>query len=228
MSSKRFEKAISAIIAICAIAITSTVVIQAMSDRSSNQARLDPNAAAPRLREDVWSDLQSTSTRVTGHDSARVQMVIFTDFQCPACRFLHTQLQPIIEEFGERIAVSFIHFPLPRYPHSARAAQAFECAVAQREGLRWANELFQAQDSIGIIGWGEFALRSGVRDTAELVRCSNDDGEAGRIVAGRSIGRKLRIEGTPSVYINSWAYVGVPTARELSTRIEALLAEGEK
>lgn len=225
LSSKLIENAISGIIAFCAITITATVLIQARNDQSSNRARLDPNAAAPRLRENVWSDLQAASTRVTGHDSARVRMVIFTDFQCPACKFLHTQLQPVLEEFGERIAVSIVHYPLPRYQHSVRAARAFECAVAQQVGRRWADEVFQAQDSIGVIGWGEFAWRAGARDTSELVRCSNDDGESDRIVAGRSIGRKLRIGGTPTVYINSWAYVGVPSARDLSTRIEALLEE---
>lgn len=228
MSSKGFENAVSAIIGICAIVITATVVVQAKSRESSNRARLDPDATAPQLKEDVWSDLQAASTKLSGHDSARVRMVIFTDFQCPACRFLHSQLEPILEEFGEQVAVSIVHYPLPRYPHSLRAAKAFECAVAQQIGLQWADEVFRAQDSIGVIGWGEFALRAGARDTSELVRCSNEEGASSRIVAGRSLGRKLRIGGTPTVYINSWAYVGVPSARDLSTRIEAMLEEERK
>ncbi|MEM6925818.1 MAG: thioredoxin domain-containing protein, partial [Myxococcota bacterium] len=63
-----------------------------------------------------------------GKDSAPVQIIEFSDFQCPACQQAAPTVDALKAKFGDEISVVFRHFPLPRHPQAARAAQASECA----------------------------------------------------------------------------------------------------
>ena len=74
-----------------------------------------------------------------GNPDAKLVLVEFGDFQCPACQRHALTTQPVLEkrfvETGEVLWVAK-HFPLRSHPHAPVAAAAAECAGGQ--GKFWA------------------------------------------------------------------------------------------
>lgn len=226
MSNRRMESIVSVTLVVCAVAITASVVVQGAQALWGSGSGANASAAAPRLREEVWRETLAASSRISGTDSARVRIAVFTDFQCPACRYFHNQIRPIVDEFGDRVEIAVVHYPLPRYRHSNDAARAFECASERGYGLHFANLVFELQDSIGTMSWGELARRAGDQDTLSHASCMASTEVASRVSVGRAVGKRIGIDGTPTVFMNSWGFLGVPSAYDLRERIVSML-EGD-
>ena len=84
-----------------------------------------------------------------GSADARLTIVEFTDYQCPACANHHIDTQPAIEK--ELIATGKVrwvnkHLPLPEHKNAMAAAAAAECAANQREFENMKTALFSRQD----------------------------------------------------------------------------------
>jgi protein-disulfide isomerase len=81
-----------------------------------------------------------------GNPNAKLVMVEFSDFQCPACQRHVLTTQPVLDKrFVETREVLWVvkHFPLRSHPHAPVAAAAAECAGDQ--GKFWAmhHRLFE-------------------------------------------------------------------------------------
>src|SRR4051812_34783976 len=74
--------------------------------------------------------------RTKGPESAKVTIVEFSDFQCPACRFAEPPLRQIMSMYQGDVRLIFKHFPLERIHEYARmGAVSAECAG--RQGKFW-------------------------------------------------------------------------------------------
>ena len=84
-----------------------------------------------------------------GNPEAKLVVVEFSDFQCPACRRHVLETQPRIDEelvdTGKVLWVSK-HFPLRIHPHAAVAAVAAECAGDQEKFWEMHHALFESSD----------------------------------------------------------------------------------
>jgi protein-disulfide isomerase len=85
-----------------------------------------------------------------GSADAPVTIVIFSDFQCPACGTHATEVQATLDEqFVESGQVRFVfkNFPLQMHPNAPAAAAAGQCAADQ--GLFWEmhDALFAGQSA---------------------------------------------------------------------------------
>jgi protein-disulfide isomerase len=84
-----------------------------------------------------------------GNPDAKLVLVEFGDFQCPACQRHALTTQPVLDkrfvETGEVLWVAK-HFPLRMHPHAPTAAAAAECAGDQ--GKFWAmhHRLFEQME----------------------------------------------------------------------------------
>ena len=84
-----------------------------------------------------------------GNPNAKLVLVEFSDFQCPACQSHALTTQPVLDkrfvETGEVLWVAK-HFPLRIHPHAPVAAAAAECAGDQ--GKFWAmhHRLFEQME----------------------------------------------------------------------------------
>jgi hypothetical protein len=86
----------------------------------------------------------------------------------------------------------FVHFPLPIHRFAVQAAQATECASLKGRFLNFIDAVYRKQDSLGLKSWGSYALE-----------------------AGRELGLRWQILGTPTVIINGLRYASPPTKREI-------------
>lgn len=77
----------------------------------------------------------STEDWVKGNQDTKVVLIEYSDFQCPACAFYYPILKKFTEEFGDKMAIAYRHFPLPIHQNAKSAAYAAE--AAGRQGKFW-------------------------------------------------------------------------------------------
>lgn len=158
--------------------------------------------------------------RVVGNPNAPVKVVEFADLQCPGCKDFNTRIKKFEAKYGNRLAVAFVHFPLPMHPLAIPAARAAECANSQGRFAEMLDTLYAGQSSYGIRPWSAFARAAGVPDSAAFAICMSDTLTVPPIVrAGRTVGEKFAVNGTPTVLVNDWRFGAPPTDAELDEAI---------
>lgn len=94
-------------------------------------ASRSPQGVGPAITVDTLN----TEDWVKGNRDAKIVLIEYSDFQCPACAFYHPILKKISEEFGDKIAITYRHFPLPIHQNAKPAAYASE--AAGKQGKFW-------------------------------------------------------------------------------------------
>ena len=76
--------------------------------------------------------------------NAKVQLVEFADFECPACAMLHPSLKKILAEYGDKIDYTFRVIPI--HKNSVFAASAVFAAREQGKFIQMNDVVFEHQD----------------------------------------------------------------------------------
>lgn len=64
-----------------------------------------------------------------GKKNATVQVIEYTDYQCPFCQRFHPTVKQAIDEYGDKIVWVLRHFPLTSiHPYAQSLAEGAECA----------------------------------------------------------------------------------------------------
>ncbi|MBI5405072.1 MAG: thioredoxin domain-containing protein [Candidatus Kerfeldbacteria bacterium] len=67
---------------------------------------------------------------VIGGKNAKVQVIEYSDFECPFCKQFAPSIEQALQEYGDKIAVVFRHFPLTSiHPLAQKLAEGSECAA---------------------------------------------------------------------------------------------------
>jgi len=90
-----------------------------------------PQDAGPTITVDAIN----SGDWVKGSPSAKALLVEYSDLQCPACAYYYPLLKKLNEEFGDKLAIAYRHFPLPMHQNAKGAAYAAE--AAGRQGKFW-------------------------------------------------------------------------------------------
>jgi len=85
---------------------------------------LDPKAVyrVPVFKDDVWK----------GAKRPLVTMVVWSDFQCPYCRFMACSLEEVVKKYHKTVRLVYRHNPLSFHKNAMPAAEAVEAARAQK------------------------------------------------------------------------------------------------
>ena len=154
-----------------------------------------------------------------GTEDAPTSVVVFSDFQCPACRLLAERLRSFQRSHPSRIQIKYRHYPLPGHVFARRAAQASECASSQGRFTAFHDALFASQPSIGIESWLAFASRAEVPDLAAFTRCLSKPDVNDAVEQDIAAGNRLGLRVTPTMLINDVEIRGTPSAEVLSQAI---------
>jgi protein-disulfide isomerase len=164
---------------------------------------------------------------VKGTAKALVTIVAFSDFECPSCALEHPVLERIVNEFGDRVRLVMRDFPLSQHPNARKAAEAAEAAREQGKYWEYATVLFRNQSALGVDKLRQYATELGL-DRAKF-DASLDSGKFSEKVQRDLIdGRKLGINGTPTLYINGKrlsdnSFESVKSAIEAALKTQAKL-----
>jgi predicted DsbA family dithiol-disulfide isomerase len=157
---------------------------------------------------------------VKGPANAPVTIIEFGDFECPYCGRLAPVLNEILKTYEGRVRVVFRQFPvIEAHPRALKAAEASLCAHEQ--GKFWAmhDAMFQDQQALEVSALKEKAASIGL-DSARFNQCL-DTGKHVPVIRGdMAESEKLKIAGTPTLFINGRRMVGEQSAASLSNIID--------
>jgi protein-disulfide isomerase len=146
-----------------------------------------------------------------GPAGAKVTIVEFSDFQCPYCRLAAVTLHSVLARYPDKVRVVFRNFPLdascnremqrPLHQHACDAARVAWCAHQQGKFEPVYEELFEHQTSLGPGKSFELARGAGA-DPSKLEACVASSEASTAIVRDVEEGIMLKIESTPTLFVN--------------------------
>jgi protein-disulfide isomerase len=135
-----------------------------------------------------------------GSRDAPVQIVEFSDFQCPFCKRALPAVTQMFEKYGDRIYFTYRHLPLVRiHPRARELAEASECAAEQGKFWQFHDAVFAAD--LDSAKTGEFASKAGVKDAKKYAACVEKHQYAARVDEDIKAAESLFIGGTPTFLI---------------------------
>lgn len=216
---ERIETAATVLLTLCAVLVTGLLVRRHFAH--------PPTSVAAVALVDDWRAYAVDGHR-RGPGDAAVTIVVFSDFQCPACRVLSGYLPALFAEFEGEMATVYRHFPLRNHAHAIPAARAAECAAAQGAFDRFHDALFRWQDSLGTWSWGRFAEEGAVEDPAVLEQCAAEGTPLPALHRDTVAAGRLRVTGTPTLLVNGRRIPGVPPLDVLREHVAAELRQARR
>ncbi len=144
----------------------------------------------------------NTPPAVWGDATSKVEVVEFSDFQCPACRRFFPTIKSIKEEYKDKISFKYYNFPLVTiHEYAMGAALAAECANDQSKFWEYHDVLFTSPKDLTKSTLKELAAGIGL-DTAKFNACLDSEAKKNEVEADINEGVNKGIEGTPTVFIN--------------------------
>src|SRR6185369_5944088 len=105
---------------------------------------------AEKLSSDQFKQLIRSDSHVKGTKDAKVLLVEFGDFQCPACGASYPVVTQILNNYQGKVNFAFRNFPLPSLHKNAQiGAEAAEAAGAQNKFFEMYDALYQNQQEWG-------------------------------------------------------------------------------
>ncbi len=173
---------------------------------------------------------QKILVRVNSHklatDSAKVTLVEFGDYQCPACGQAYPVTKKVIDSYAGKINFVFRNFPLSQHQNSMIAAQAAEAAASQGKFWEMNNKLYETQDTWSNLNpidlFVSYAKELGL-DTEKFKNdvLANKFSEV--INQDLADGTLAGVNATPTFYINGVKLEGAQSYNDFKNIIDPLL-----
>lgn len=161
-----------------------------VAPRLTQSPRTPAVPSAPQRLEDM---------HLKGSPSAKVGLVVFSDFECPFCKtFTEDVLPPIVREYVDtgKVLLAFSQFPLESvHPSAMKRAILAECA--SRQGRFWEvhDRLFAGQTEASVDGTSTKSL-----DREALRACLSSNVEE-RIRMRIDAAHELGLNSTPTLFV---------------------------
>lgn len=164
-----------------------------------------------------------------GSPEAAVQIIEFSDFQCPYCTRGAKTIDEVKAKYGDKVSVTFRHFPLDFHKEAPLAAQAAECAGDQGKFWEYHDQLFANQRALQPADLPTYASAIGL-NMAEFQGCLDSGSKKAIVDADLAAGKKVGMSGTPGFYINGEVLSGaqpLPAFVEVIDRQLAMAESGD-
>jgi len=143
---------------------------------------------------------------VKGNREASVVLIEYSDLQCPACAAYAPIVNRITEEFSDRIAFVYRHFPLPQHQNAELASRATEAAGKQGKFWEMVDQIFANQDTWANERNAQEVFRAYAQsiglDVAQFENDRNSREIKNKIENDYLSGIQSRINSTPTFFLN--------------------------
>jgi protein-disulfide isomerase len=148
----------------------------------------------------------SPSRAVLGDRSAPIQVVMYSDFQCPFCTRGHETVTELMKRYPNKVAYTLKHIPLDGHGLALPAAKRFESIALQdhKKAFQFQNAVFEAgakgelKDEKSL---DALAKKVGA-DVKKMKAKLNDKTVEANIEADKAEGRAFELTGTPGFVVN--------------------------
>ena len=144
---------------------------------------------------------------VRGPADAPIEIVEFSDFDCPYCKRATDTLAQLLDQYGSRIRFVYKDYPLPSHPNAFKAAEAGNCANEQGRFWEFHDTLFAKQGALDVASLKTYAADLGM-DAAAFASCLDGGRYAQQVERDLEIGRGYGVSSTPTLFINGRAVMG--------------------
>lgn len=143
---------------------------------------------------------------IKGPSTAKVTLVEFGDFQCPACGQYYPIVEEVMKAHPDNLRVVFKHFPLTQIHYRAQiASQAAAAAGMQGKFWEMYDLLFKNQNSwvtkSGNTEFENYATQIGL-DLSRFRTDISSQAAKDRVARDLKQGIDLGINGTPTFFLN--------------------------
>ncbi len=165
----------------------------------------------------------SAQDETLGPKDAKITLVEYSDFQCPACGAFFPTVEEINKELEGKILFVYRHFPLPQHKNAELAAYASEAAGKQGKFWEMHNEIFKNQSE-----WSESKeAKNLINKYAESIGLNLekfgqdiDSAEVKEKVATDSRGGlSARVNSTPTFFLNGEKMSGFKSYEEFKNLV---------
>jgi protein-disulfide isomerase len=183
----------------------------------------DNDSTALRARAD--------SGRIIGAPTAKVWMLIVSDFQCPYCKMWEDQSWATIKRDyvdAGKVRVAYLHFPLDQHEQAMPTAEASMCAAAQGKFWEYSEALFATVPQWGKAGdqsriYDSLATAHGV-DVGRFRACTQSHVMRAVILADQDRMRQAGVQSTPSFFVGNTPISGAQPVEVFRRALDAAIA----
>ena len=136
-----------------------------------------------------------------GPENAPIQIIEFSDFQCPFCYQAHPTVTKVLSTYGDKIRFVYRHYPLPNHPNARPAAEAAACAAEQDRFWQYHDRLFDNQSKLSASDLKQHAATLGL-DTTKFAACVDARKYKDLVDEDMKAGEEAGVSGTPAFFIN--------------------------
>ncbi len=158
-----------------------------------------------------------------GSPDAPVQIIEFSDFQCPYCSRAADTLAQVKEKYGDKVSVVYRHFPLDFHDRANIAAQASQCAADQGKFWEYHDKLFANQRALSDEDLTRYAEEVGL-NVGEFNECVKSGKHIETVATDLREGTEAGMSGTPGFFINGRFLGGAQPLEAFSEIIDEELA----
>lgn len=151
------------------------------------------------------SENDAASSDSSSQTAQMVEILKYSDFQCPACRNFVPMEEQLKREFGDMVQITYKHFPLNGFQYSRLAAHSAEAAREQGEFQEMHDLIFENQAE-----WSRGSARDYFERYAEQLNLDMEQFRADveseeiaeRVENDRQEGIRRTVTSTPTFFVN--------------------------
>jgi len=152
-------------------------------------------------------DLSPEKEWTKGNPNAKVTLVEYSDFQCPACGAYYPIIKQLMSEFGDRITFIYRHFPLQQHESANLAARTAEAAGAQGKFWEMHDMIFENQLKWSILPFTAGIIFDGYAkslglDVSQFKKDRDSKDVKDRVESDYQSGIKASVNHTPTFFVN--------------------------
>ena len=210
------------------------VACSAPEPSTARASTTSPSAVAPTSSATTDSAsllAKADHGRIQGDSSAKLWLIMVSDFQCPFCREWHDQVFPtVMRDYVAtgKVRVAYLNFPLGIHPNAMPAAEAAMCASVQGKFWEMHDAIFRTQDQ-----WAGLpnpkavfdSLATSVGVAAGPYRsCVESGATRPMILADEQRATTAGVRATPTFFIGSGELEGAVPLPEFRAALDKALA----
>ncbi|MFA6098104.1 MAG: thioredoxin domain-containing protein [Patescibacteria group bacterium] len=178
--------------------------------------------AASLTKQDVKI---TADDHIEGDKNAKVQIIEYSDFQCPYCGQVTPTITQLQQEYGNKIAVVFRNFPLTSlHANAQKAAEASECAAEQDKFWEMHDKMFANQTALTVDNLKTYAKDLGL-NTTKFNSCLDDGKYASAVQKSITDGTALGVGGTPATFVNGRLVSGARPYEQFKAVVDLALKD---
>ncbi|HEY6970916.1 MAG TPA: thioredoxin domain-containing protein [Candidatus Angelobacter sp.] len=159
--------------------------------------------------------LKAADGPAIGAQTSVIQMVEFSDLECPHCKAAQPIMEKLAADFPQ-VRYIFQQFPLPAsmHPWAMKAAQYSDCAAQLNPAAFWkyTDSIFENQGAIALATADdklkELATAAGL-DAQKISTCAASPQTEARVKKSMDLGQSLEVVQTPTVFLNGRRVLGI-------------------